>query len=78
MTNLLRITVLLGLLLSASAANAAFENRADCYAAVIAHCNTTKHPEACINGGLPQCDAEFPQVVELPPVRKSPTTFKAN
>jgi hypothetical protein len=68
--------MLLGLVLTATAAQAKFENRADCYAAVIAHCNTTKHPEACTNGGLPQCDAEFPQV-ELPPVRKTPA-FKAS
>ena len=77
MTNLLRTTLLLGLLLSAGAAQAAFENRADCYAAVIASCNTKAHPQPCIDGGLPQCDAQFP-TVELPPTRKSPTGFKAN
>jgi hypothetical protein len=75
MTNLLRITVLLGLLLSAGAAQAAFENRADCYAAVIASCNTKAHPEPCTNSGLAQCDAQFPQVVP-PPARK--LGFKGN
>jgi hypothetical protein len=74
-TNLIRITVLLGIVLTASAAQAKFENRADCYAAVIASCNTKAHPEACINGGLPQCDAEFPKF-ELPPARQ--LGFKAN
>ena len=69
MTKLIQITVLLGLVLTASSAQAAFQNRADCYTAVIASCNTKAHPEACINGGLPQCDAEFP-AVELPPTRK--------
>ncbi len=73
MTNLVRITVLLGLVLSASAAQAKFENRADCYAAVVASCNTKKHPEPCINGGLPQCDAEFPQG-ELPPTTRGMTS----
>jgi hypothetical protein len=55
--------------LSAGTAQAAFENRADCYAAVIASCNTKAHPEACVNGGLPQCDAQFPKF-ELPPTRQ--------
>lgn len=75
MTKLLRITLLLGLALSASAANAAFENRADCYAAVIASCNTKAHPVPCTNSGLAQCDAQFPQV-ELPP--RKPLGLKAN
>jgi hypothetical protein len=69
MTNLIRITVLLGLVLAASSAQAALKTRAQCYAAVIASCNTKAHPEPCINNGLPQCDAQFP-AVELPPARE--------
>ena len=63
MTNLIRIAALLGLALTTSTAQAAFENRADCYAAVIASCNTKAHPEPCTESGLAQCDEQFPQVV---------------
>ena len=75
MTTLIRISALLGLALTAGTAQAAFENRADCYAAVIASCNTKAHPEPCTNSGLAQCDAQFPKF-ELPP-RQAPA-FKAN
>ena len=75
MTNLIRITALLGLVLTASTAQAAFENRADCYAAVIASCNTKAHPQPCTNSGLSQCDRQFPKI-ELPPARE--LGFKAN
>ncbi len=68
MTNLIRIATILGMALTAGTAHAAFQNRADCYAAVIASCNTKAHPEACINNGLPQCDAEFEEYT--PPARK--------
>lgn len=76
MTNLLRITALLGLLLTASAAQAKIETLGDCYNVVIAECNKTAHPIPCANNGMDQCDEQFDKI-ELPPTRKTPSGFKA-
>ena len=64
MTNLIRITVLLGIVLTASTAQAAVSNRAECYDVVIAHCNATAgdHAQECAKGGMDQCDKEFKKI----------------
>ena len=79
MTNLIRTAVMLGLLLTAGAAQAAVSNRAECYDVVIAHCNATAgdHAQQCAKGGMDQCDAQFPKF-ELPPTRKTPNNLKTN
>ena len=61
MTKLLALTAL-GLLTFNGVANAAFENRADCIDAVVAHCNTLAHPVPCTTSGTDQCEEEFAQI----------------
>jgi hypothetical protein len=71
MTNFIRIAALLGIALTATTAQAAVSNRAECYDVVIAHCNATAgdHAQQCAKGGMDQCDKEFDKF-ELPPARK--------
>jgi hypothetical protein len=76
MTNLIRIALLAGIVLSAGSAHAKIETLGDCYNKVIAACNKTAHPIPCSNSGMDQCDEQF-EKFELPPTRKTPG-FKAN
>jgi hypothetical protein len=76
MTNLIRIAALLGVVLSASTAQAKISTLAECYAVVTAYCNTKARPEVCLNHALDECDEEFKKF-EIPTTRRTPG-FKAN
>lgn len=76
MTNLIRIAALLGIALTATASQGAVSTRAQCYDLVIAHCNTTAHPQPCAKGGMDQCDKEFKEFKV--PTSRSPQGLKAN
>jgi hypothetical protein len=78
MTTIIRITALLGLLLSATATQAAVSNRAECYDVVIAHCNATAgdNAQSCAKNGMDQCDEQFKKIAIPQPGRV--TTLKSN
>ena len=71
MTNLIRIAALLGVLMSASAAQAKISTLAECYAVVTAYCNTKARVEPCINHAMDECDEEFKKF-EVPTTRRTP------
>lgn len=68
MTAILRAALVLGVVLSATSAQAAISNRAGCYDAVIADCNATAgdNAQSCAKTGMDQCDTEFKKVLVDP------------